>query len=89
MSEHRKAHLSIFIANLIYGANFSIAKIAMPQYIPPAAFILLRVLCATALFFLLDRAPEGRIKLNARIIFGFLNWVYLVSPSIKCFSSKD
>ena len=71
MSEHRKAHLSIFIANLIYGANFSIAKIAMPQYIPPAAFILLRVLCATALFFLLDRAPEGRIKIERKDYFRF------------------
>lgn len=60
MSDHRKAHISIFIANLIYGANFSIAKIAMPNYITPSAFILLRVLCATSLFFLLDRAPADR-----------------------------
>ncbi|HRH64701.1 MAG TPA: DMT family transporter [Bacteroidia bacterium] len=60
MPEHRKAHVSIFLANLIYGANFSIAKIAMPQYISPSAFILLRVLCATGLFFLLDRGHTDR-----------------------------
>lgn len=60
ISSTRRAHLAIFTANLIYGANFSIAKVAMPHYIQPAAFILLRVIAATTLFFLLDRGVPGR-----------------------------
>lgn len=43
-------HLSIFSANLIYGANYSIAKYVMPAHIKPFGFILLRVLGATILF---------------------------------------
>ncbi|HNP47326.1 MAG TPA: DMT family transporter [Bacteroidia bacterium] len=66
MTESRRAHISLFAANLIYGANFSIAKIAMPQHISPAAFVLLRVLAATGLFFLLDRSTESRQKIERK-----------------------
>jgi drug/metabolite transporter (DMT)-like permease len=45
-------HLAIFSANLIYGANYSIAKLVMPNHIKPFGFILLRVLGATLLFWL-------------------------------------
>ena len=69
------AHISLFAANLIYGANFSIAKIAMPQHISPAAFVLLRVLAATGLFFLLDRSTESRQKIERKkIMCGFWTW---------------
>ena len=44
------AHIALFTVNLIYAANYSIAKEVMPQYIPPMGFILLRVVFATALF---------------------------------------
>ncbi len=53
MSSTRNAHLAVLGANLLYGANFSIAKIAMPEYIKPAGFILLRVLIASGLFIIL------------------------------------
>ena len=45
-----KAHIALFIANLIYGANYTIAKEAMPDYIMPFGFILLRVTGAFILF---------------------------------------
>ena len=48
-----KAHLAVLSANLLYGANYSVAKIAMPEYIQPFAFITLRVCLATVLYFLL------------------------------------
>lgn len=46
------AHLALFTVALLYGANYSIAKIAMPDPIPPAAFIMLRVLAASLLFWI-------------------------------------
>lgn len=46
------AHLALFGANLIYGLNYSIAKIVMPDYIAPFGFIFCRVLGALALFWL-------------------------------------
>jgi drug/metabolite transporter (DMT)-like permease len=53
MNDNRKAHLAVLAANLLYGANFSIAKIAMPEYIKPSGFILLRAVIASFLFWVL------------------------------------
>lgn len=50
MNRTTAAHLSVFAANLIYGANYSIAKEVMPAVIGPSGFILLRVVCAAILF---------------------------------------
>ncbi len=41
-----------FLAALIYGVSFSVAKEVMPQYIKPYGFILIRVLGATILFWI-------------------------------------
>ena len=45
-----KAHLAVFTANLIYGANYSIAKSVTPLYIKPFGFIVIRAFVATLLF---------------------------------------
>jgi len=45
-------HLALFIVNLIYALNYSIAKDVMPDYIGPSGFILLRVTGGSILFFL-------------------------------------
>ena len=47
-----KAHLAILTANLIYGLNYVIAKGIMPDYMSPRAIILLRVVVASAVFWL-------------------------------------
>jgi drug/metabolite transporter (DMT)-like permease len=47
-----QAHLAVFIANVIYGANYSIAKIVTPLYIKPFGFILIRVWITTFLFWI-------------------------------------
>ena len=44
------AHISLFVANLIYALNYTIAKDVMPKYIEPSGFILLRVVGAVVLF---------------------------------------
>ncbi|MCC5945807.1 MAG: DMT family transporter [Bernardetiaceae bacterium] len=46
-------HLALFVVALIYGATYSIAKLVIPDFVPPAAMILLRVSGATLLFILL------------------------------------
>jgi drug/metabolite transporter (DMT)-like permease len=44
------AHLSVLTANLIYGANYSIAKTIMPELIKPFGFIFIRVIITVLLF---------------------------------------
>ena len=44
------AHIALFIVNLIYALNYTIAKDVMPGYIEPSGFILLRVLCGVFIF---------------------------------------
>jgi drug/metabolite transporter (DMT)-like permease len=44
------AHLSVLTANLIYGANYSIAKQVMPEFIKPFGFIVIRVVVTAVLF---------------------------------------
>jgi drug/metabolite transporter (DMT)-like permease len=56
-----KAHLAIFTANFIYGANYSVAKGIMPAYFGPFAIILLRVTGAIALFFLMFVGKREKI----------------------------
>lgn len=50
--ENMWAHLAILAANIIYGANYSIAKAIMPEYIKPFGFIVLRGIGGTLLFWL-------------------------------------
>lgn len=51
MSKALRSHLSVFTANVIYGANYSIAKGLMPEHIKPFGFIVIRVCTAAILFF--------------------------------------
>jgi len=50
MRSRNIAFLLAFLAALIYGVSFTVAKEVMPVYIQPFGFILLRVLGATLLF---------------------------------------
>jgi drug/metabolite transporter (DMT)-like permease len=62
MSGNLKAHLSVLGANLIYGANYSIAKKIMPEYIGPFGFIVVRVVCAAILFFIAGLFVKEKIE---------------------------
>ncbi|MEN0006004.1 MAG: DMT family transporter [Bacteroidota bacterium] len=56
MSPTLKAHIALFLVALIYGANYTIAKIVMDGgYLHPVSFILLRIATATTLFVLFHR----------------------------------
>ncbi|MCD6544253.1 MAG: DMT family transporter, partial [Flavobacteriaceae bacterium] len=52
MSARNTAFLLAFLASLIYGVSFTIAKDVMPLYIKPFGFILIRVFGATVLFWI-------------------------------------
>jgi drug/metabolite transporter (DMT)-like permease len=67
----KKAHLATFTANLIYGANFSIAKIVMPAMIKPNGFILLRVFFATILFWLMKLITAKDQQIERKDLFRF------------------
>jgi drug/metabolite transporter (DMT)-like permease len=56
MDNRIRAHLYVFIANVIYGANYSIAKWVMPVFIKPFGFIILRVWLSSLLFFIAWRS---------------------------------
>lgn len=45
-----KAHLALLGANVIYGANYIIAKGIMPDKISPTAFVFIRLSCCALLF---------------------------------------
>ncbi len=47
------AHLAMVLVQLIYGVNYNITKIAMPEYIQPFALVFLRVSTALILFWLI------------------------------------
>ena len=72
MNSNTKAHVAAFSANLIYGVNFSVAKIVMPAMIKPAGFVLLRVFFATLLFFLMRFLYKVSIqKMERKDVFRF------------------
>jgi drug/metabolite transporter (DMT)-like permease len=54
MNKTLQAHLSLVIVNVIYAANFSIAKEVMPSHIQPFAFVLMRVSGALILFWIVS-----------------------------------
>lgn len=43
----------MLVANVIYGVNYTIAKVALPQYVKPFAYIFTRVSVAMVLFWLI------------------------------------
>ena len=48
------AHAAVAGANIIYGLNFNIAKSVMPLYLGPQALSVLRIVGASALFWILS-----------------------------------
>lgn len=53
MKGNTAAHLALLIANIFYGINYTVAKIALPAFIKPFGFILIRVSLATLLFWII------------------------------------
>jgi len=56
-----KAHLALLGANIIYGANYLIAKGIMPNKIGPSAFVFIRLFCGTILFWIIKSFIKERV----------------------------
>jgi len=98
VSKQLIAHLSVLGANLIYGANYTIAKEVMPDYIQPFGFILLRCLGAVSLFWIvgffikekIERKDFPRlllcalfgIAINQLMFFKGLNFTHPINASV-------
>ncbi len=54
MNDQVKAHAALLIAAFIFGANYIISKNLMPHYCSPYQIMFLRMIGATAIFFLLQ-----------------------------------
>ncbi len=94
MSRNYKAHIAVLAANILYGANYSIAKIVMPKFIQPMGFIVIRVWVAAILFILTTQlfirekiAAADRMRLFLCAVFGvtinqllFFKGLALTSP---------
>jgi drug/metabolite transporter (DMT)-like permease len=61
-----RAHLALFLVNTFYGANHVIAKGIMPNILTPNVFIFLRVIVATALFWLIRALSKTKEKINRK-----------------------
>jgi len=48
-----KAHLALVMVNLIYGANYVVAKEVTPEFIKPFGFIVIRISVAAVMYWLL------------------------------------
>lgn len=70
-NKNYKAHLALLGANLIYGANFLIAKGLMPNYFKPAALVLLRVVAAGLLFWIVKFFVKEKIQTKDFILIAF------------------
>jgi len=57
-----KAHLALLAVNLIYAANYLVAKGIMPDLVPPSGFILMRVIGAVGLFWLLKAFIKEKVQ---------------------------
>ncbi len=60
MNKRILALIAVSIATLIYGLTFTIAKDVMPTYLKPYAFILLRVIGGTIIFWTLGLFIKGQ-----------------------------
>ena len=93
MNKRHFAYIALFMANMIYAANYLIAKGIMPDYVKPSGFIFFRVGGAVVLFFILrffikekvEKKDFGRLILAG--LFGvavnqlfFFNGLSITSP---------
>jgi len=69
IKNNAKAHLALLGANIIYGANYLIAKGVMPNKIGPSAFVLLRVIGAGILFLFIKSFIKEKVDKKDFVLF--------------------
>ncbi len=61
MNNQFKAHISLFVANFLYGINYVIVKSIMPEYINAPALTFLRNFLSTILFWIFCMFIESKV----------------------------
>lgn len=62
MNKRAIAHIALFLVNVIYAANYLVAKGIMPDYIAPSGFIFFRVSGAVLLFIILQSFAKEKVE---------------------------
>lgn len=86
MSNTFKGHIALFITQLVYALNYSIAKDLMPTFIGPLALVFLRIIGAGLLFWILSLFVKTQtvekkdlIKMSWLALFGVvINQVFFI-----------
>ena len=86
MTNALKGHIALFLAQIVYALNYSIAKDLMPDFISPLALVFLRVTGACLLFWLLSLFVKTQkverqdlIKMTWLALFGVvINQVFFI-----------
>jgi len=75
MNSSLKAHISLFLAQVIYALNYSIAKDLMPTYIKPLGLVMMRISGALLLFWIMSffskREPLEKGDLKKMMLLAF------------------
>ncbi len=81
LSKAFKGHIALFVAQIIYALNYSIAKGLMPEFIGPMSIVFFRVLGAAVLFWLLSIFAETQ-KVEKKDLFK-MTWLALFGVVIN------
>jgi drug/metabolite transporter (DMT)-like permease len=86
MQTRLKVHLALFAVSLLYAGTFTIAKLAMPLYVKPFAFILMRVSVAmVCIYFFHRHFVKGGIKDKSDLWPLFVSAVFGVAGNMLLF----
>jgi drug/metabolite transporter (DMT)-like permease len=64
MDRTTRAHVALFTVNVIYGANYVVAKGLMPEVIGPSGFMLLRAMGAAVIFWAIQMVRYEPVQAN-------------------------
>jgi drug/metabolite transporter (DMT)-like permease len=86
MQTRLKVHLALFAVSLLYAGTFTIAKLAMPLFVKPFAFILMRVSVATVCIYFFHRHfVKGVIKNKSDLWPLFVSAIFGVAGNMLLF----
>ena len=86
MQTRLKVHLALFAVSLLYAGTFTIAKLAMPLYVKPFAFILMRVSVAmVCIYFFHRHFVKGVIKNKSDLWPLFVSAIFGVAGNMLLF----
>ncbi len=71
VSKTWKVHIALMVVTLMYSANYSIAKFALPEYLKPFGFIIVRIFFAGLLFWLFS-LKDSREPIKDKKDFGLI-----------------